>query len=455
MEYLEDILPKLCGFILYGLFVHGVYRFVKNKGKKLLWVICLIHGILLTAVTFLFLNQPRFVLSEEVEFMGSFKNPKSSYVKEGYEAVKNNFILIDNSFDKALIPNPEGSEGDSTKIAITDRKKLISFFELMKENLANIDLVICDIGFNDTTGSDEALKAAMDSIYAEDKLLISYDEHRSKNPTFQFPPGIYGSVREPTTHDRLFVTHSIYTEGMYSLPYKMYMATNKVKQAYPGFFNLLMDETDSAGRTHKTINTFLPQFSLIDEKILLGQENIEEPRNAARAGEDTFESQHWFIQNLGYVLTDDGRIDFEKNLSQRKVSMLKNVIFIGTFRRAGEDVHETAFGTLHGTTILLNLWYELRNRTHYFSWWLALLMVLFFAFITWMVTSGREEHIEKHLDWMWMPFKFLFENSFHLLVLLFVILVYIVTQKLFNCLSLLIYFLVLDLWWTYYNKGKS
>ncbi|MCR6718982.1 MAG: hypothetical protein NVV59_01560 [Chitinophagaceae bacterium] len=67
--------------------------------------------------------------------------------EDGYQFVRSNFILLDNSFDKILVPFEDGDVDDSTATVMTNRYALARTMKLLNQHIENVDLVIVDIGF--------------------------------------------------------------------------------------------------------------------------------------------------------------------------------------------------------------------------------------------------------------------------------------------------------------------
>jgi len=102
---------------------------LKNiKWFRYLFIFC--HAIFLTYLTIFSFNQPSWRWAEQKSILDKLSNTDND---KGYEFVRNNFLLIDNSFDKVLVPNPEGDESDSTSIVLTNRKSLTSFLKIVNE----------------------------------------------------------------------------------------------------------------------------------------------------------------------------------------------------------------------------------------------------------------------------------------------------------------------------------
>lgn len=367
METISKLLYLLAAVPVVFLLAKPIYY-----SSRVRIIIIFLHAFVLVLLTIFVFNKPGWRWSEQRDLIGLVKDNE----QEAYHFIQENFILVDNSYDKVLLPYEEGDEDDSTSFTLTNRKSLTSFLKLVNQNKANIDFVVCDIGFDFPTNDDSALKTELLQLRADDKLLLSLNGWKTENTALQLADEVYGNISEEG-NEQLFVSHIIKRNEYYSLPYKLYHSINKIKTGEPFLLRNLFWEKDSVGRTSLATNTFFPEFSFTDEKMLT--ENIRVPGNNAGIQPDTGyeqDSRHYYF--LSQPLSEYGQIEFSKNLSQRKKKGYKNIIFIGTFTSPDEDIHQTLYEPLHGPTILLNILYALHQGKHHLS--LGFLLLLFIGY---------------------------------------------------------------------------
>lgn len=318
-----------------------------------------LHAVFLTYCTLFIFNRPEWRWAEESGLLEKVSNTES---KKAYEFTRNNFLLIDNSFDKMLLPNPEGDESDSTALVVTNRRTLANFLHLLNEQSANVDLVIVDLGFNNKTSDDSLLKAEMLKLYAENKIILSLDPGHTETIRMIENPRAYGNISEKGKKN-LFTSHSIFNDGYYSLPYRVYCILGNKTPGKLFFQNKLFREKSIIRRSGIAVNTFFPEFRMANETLLRGQEvgstnsvldNLEEG--------SVVDSRTYYY--LSQPLSDLGKTEFVNNLQQRKKGGKKNVIFIGAFASPDEDIHQTFYGNLHGATIILNIIFSMQEKSH-------------------------------------------------------------------------------------------
>ncbi|HWR34185.1 MAG TPA: hypothetical protein VN451_11690 [Chitinophagaceae bacterium] len=315
-----------------------------------------IHAVFLTYCTVFLFNRPEWRWAEQRSLLK--KNNKNA----AYEFISNNFLLIDNSFDKMLLPNPEGDESDSTALVLTNRKSLVSFLNLVNEHTNDVDLVVIDMGFSHTSPDDTALESSLLQLYADNKILLSINPNDQDAIRMIKNPAVYGNISEKGK-ENLFTSHSIYKDGYYSLPYKIYCLMNERTPGHLLFNKELFQERTASGRSSLNINTFFPEFNMTNERIFRGEVNRLGP-NVHPDQNKGLETSSRIYFYLSQPLSPGGREEFIDNLRQRKKAGRKNIIFIGAFASAEEDVHQTLYGDLHGTTIILNVLYSLEKKKH-------------------------------------------------------------------------------------------
>jgi hypothetical protein len=348
---------------------------INNKGWRI--GVILIHALLLTAFTLFVFNEPGWRWSEQVDFIRSFGTKNENSIA-AYSFVKNNFLLIDNSFDKQLIPDPEGDEEANTNIIVTDRQKLADFLHFIYDHKDLVGFVVVDIGFIDSSKSDFLLYQALVDLYAEEKILISYSSAGENNKVFHFNGRIYGDVHEEV-NEGIYVSHLIKRKEYFSLPYKMYGQLNGLRNASTFFGERLIRETDSAGRSAWVLNRFEPEFSIIDEEKLRSR-STRENSFSVRLGESEEKTTNYY--KLGETITPTGSTDLLYNLQQRRELGQKNNFLLGAFASPSDDIHQTPYGALHGTTILLNVLYQLQQHKHYLSWTFVGILFISFCLIS-------------------------------------------------------------------------
>jgi hypothetical protein len=451
-------------FAAVGVLLPYVYKsrlHIRSRGKFVLGVF--VHALALTAITLLFCNRSALVFGEETKVIKTIGEMKEGRSHDGYQFVRDNFVLIDNSFDKTIIPNPAGTDGDNTGIVITDRKKLAALFHFANVHPDLIDMIVCDIGFPDTTADDHHLRREMDTALYDDKLLVSGNGTKEENPTFRFPASAVGDAAEQTS-ERQFITHTLTRGNAYSLPYKIYAWMYGATEADAYLWGRLLTEHRRDGTSAWAVNTFLPLFSMTDERRL----ESEYPSGPTLlVGEaDTTTSAGWELRNLGYLVSPDGAQDLQDNLSQRKTQGKRNILLIGAFKGQDEDIHKTIHGPLHGTTILLNLVFDLQKGEHIVTAWQVFILVVFFMLATLlvfytikhgsMVPKPPAKEKDDNKSPLMSAIKEYFFLPIHMFALLIMGIVLIfLTHRTFNASLLILYFLAIEVYWKTLNKKNT
>ena len=263
-----EIIIKILSFLLAAPIVFLLVRYSLLRSRKARLIILFSHAVVLTILTVFLFNKPFWNWSNQTGLIQSDSTDEEH--EEAYKYIWDNFVLVDNSFDKELILNPEGDEEDSTTLTITSRRKLAAFLHLLNSNSKLVDMVMVDIGFDLETEEDSLLQQQLLKLSAENKLLLSFVPFRNK--ILRLPAHVYGHVVEEGS-DKLFVSHTIKQNDHYSLPYKLYSYLNGLHAGEPFFFKSMIRETDSAkDESHNISNTFFPDFFITDEERLKGKQ---------------------------------------------------------------------------------------------------------------------------------------------------------------------------------------
>lgn len=447
---MTEIVEKFLVFIPVILFCFLTGKWLFNSRPFRVIVIGL-HALLLCILTIFIFNRPSWRWGEMAADTKEAKHDKPD--PDAYRFVWDNFILVDNSLDKQLVP-AEGTEpGDSLQSPITHRQRLDSLMHLLLNHIDNVDLVVIDIGFEAATGTDSLLSARLRAIAQKGKLLLSADATPVSNVQLQLDDSVYANIREQTS-DRLFVSHYLLTEGRSSLPYRLYIRIAHAQLKGQYFGGALLREKLPAGKAAWVENPFLPKFSLLNERLLLEGDT------------DSATTRHQYF--LGETVTAPGTGDFVDNLRRRHAHGQKNFVMVGAFSSGFEDVHQTLFKDLHGPVILFNILYALVRGEHHVSPAFILMLFGCYALISWLLLyralglsllHGKERTVPHYhlvlsrkgnhflynalqliIETLIAFFEFLFVEEPHFIFLtIMVVLVKWLTGKMINALSLTIY----------------
>jgi len=349
-------------------------------------------GLALSLASLFFINKSTWVDSDETDAMMAINWIRPVPVEsEAYKFISDNFLFIDNSFNKTLVPYDEGTDGDSTAVPVTNRQALLTLVQLLNKQSSLVDLVICDIAFKDGSLRDQALKKEFDSLYNKQKLLLSYNPADQKQKILNFPPAAYGNVREES-NDFTFISYSIHAKDQpFSLAYLMYARYSHITHTDILAGNSILVE-HKAGHRFVCMNKFLLDFHLTDEQRLynnlqsqpVGHSNTIQPLAGMPA------------QNLGFIVTPQGQTILTSEMRQRKLNHLENIVFIGSFNSPDEDVHNTVYGRLHGPTIILNAFYGLIRLQHHVSILIFLFLWLGFILIHFIFIFHMKSELKIH-----------------------------------------------------------
>lgn len=360
---LISILFLFCGYLI---------PFIKRSNRNA-WKISFMLSAVLTIVTLFTLNQHRLVLGEQTQAIDWVKKLRTHETKKSVSIIRDNFIFIDNSFSNQLLPLPGGNQLGHSTIRVTDRMELARLLQVLHESDSLTDAIVCDIYMDIPSSSDSILREWLIDPVIESKLLLAENFLRPNTEKFaSLNENMFGNIVEHKTND-FFVTYQPYRHRRPSISYKLY---NKLKGLQTNtILNELLIWEKGNGWPKLGLNAYIPSFRFTDEKLLYDDSFEEKEGTASVSGHTYFE--------LGDVIDFPGSQNLLRTLYQRKKENKRNIVFIGSFKGSGMDMHTTFYGDLHGPTIILNLFFSHMEGQHRISilyilyLWLGISCVLF------------------------------------------------------------------------------
>jgi len=436
-----------CTYILAG-------KLVRNKWRLL--PVALSLGGLLTLVTLFTLQGHSVLFSQEATVLA-----KAGWLRDwlgrsddARTDLQQRFIFVNTALNPTLINTPDANEDDLAKQVITDRHLLLKVFNYLADHRQQVGLVVCDLIFSDSTDADRPLIAAMTRLQAQNKLLLAYNHDWSRaHPYFykELDPASFGDVTKVADESFYFSHQIVNDEMMPSLPYSMYLKLHNLQPDK----NLFLSENGSW-----VPQNFIPEFVFTKEKALYktaAQQPVAQLSIKVNPDTDLLKSELPNMISLGALSGEYGQLDFQDLLTSRS-PRIPQIVFIGNFTDEYLDRHETAFGRLHGTTILLNEFYYILNGYHKLSIWkiagytLALFILLSLmivhivkqkVFTTLKELRGETTtHWLKFLpEWLVSMCEFIFEESHYILLFVIAALIDFAFHKMINIMGLLYFIL--------------
>ncbi len=320
---------------------------------------CLIHAVWMMCLSWVWmgLNYNMEIEENLVKWTSIVK--RHTVVSSAYQDTISleEYSFIDVSGAKKLISR-EYSEGN---FAITDRLLLDSLFRIVKKYPNDYSFILCDIFFESETSDDTVLSATLSAIpnvifayqYVNDQIVL---------PAIPNLPVAYTGYKSSSGIGMTtsFLKYNL-IEGdtMTGVPLKMFLDMNGLK-AKKKFGLVWIGGTPS-------INT-----SILDIRI--------QPA-------DLYDRQGFSrIVPLGEVLAlrNDSLI-FD-------IFFRNKIVIIGDFE---SDLHESVYGKMPGTLILVNMFESIRRGDAYIKWGLLLFVLIsygIFSYIILYYKSGAIGH---------------------------------------------------------------
>lgn len=307
--------------------------------------ICAAHALVLTVLTFVWMNQ-NWQLGDEVLVARINQivnilvlNKRDREVNE----LRDHFLFVNCSYDKTITAF-EDVHGTGT-LPITDRRKLATFLDVLREG--NPACVVLDLTFDVPSKDDTAL---FRSILAMPRVLAA--TYKNDEELVTMPASIPTALAEYSTTSGIFLKSQVlYNDSTYFLPAALYQTTNAVPlHEHWGFIthghNLWM-------------NSFIVDLRL--RKVHLEDNTL-------------------LCWNLGDALEYFSKEDILAIVNNR-------IIIIGDFYL--NDQHDTLLGKQPGPMLVANAYAALEMGDAAISWFAVSGIFLLYALSTGYVLSVK------------------------------------------------------------------
>lgn len=463
------------------------------------------NSILLLLFSFYLTISPVFI-EPTIQVMKTITNPIkeliNTYILEGIYynplILNNDFILIDTSSSLELINKTDDSDGEPA----TNRNKLTQLFDMLCENLDNVSVIVCDIKLQDEILKNHKLLNSVQNISSDDnKIILITNEKNDKSAAINSLRILTGWVNYDLAEGYIFHT-PLKNNGELTLPYLLYSRVKGVRYQDSPFTSYVAYEIKGDNSFDIIFPSFVPEMYFFDEDLF----------SKTSALEKNSQKHNWLTRILGIEPINSDSLSVNKNYVFNLNNLLNNqdffndliaahkkpIIFIGGFKQQEIDIHSTAFGQMHGSLILINIYNALLNGQHKISKLYILFLLLSFFFLSRLALNkplksyqdsllplnapqlkdrsntylskysvykswkAFKKYIRKKvksnklvaliqgnsfLMYMYMIFEsimeFLFDNKIYLTLLIIVLLSDIFFNHVLNILGLAIYFLVL------------
>jgi hypothetical protein len=486
--------------IVYVLALLAVLFAISKRGRISLYLkggfVTVAGASVLTYLMLFEFNRRPIFLDEETDAIELLADLEQHTLDEQISLKNDEIILIDVSAHTQLVENKQPLFNDNTaKLLITDRTKLAKLINWLGDSAvcSNIGMVVCDVLLDYPTPFDDTLRLSFQKLISNNKLLVAKQNGMdSLRDDYWFGGTDIGRSVDMIEYDGKYFSQRLLDENHRpTLPYELYRQ-HKLQAGDSTWFdhaskNRMFWEF-SLERTSgdRVSNWFIPDLILTEESS--SGKPISEPPTVFGQIVKGFSDFLWGYENreteaskfqllpvgLGAATQDEGQqyiIDLLKNArdSTHPKKNKRVTIFVGNFSDE-RDLHDTAFGKMHGGLIILNTYLNLINQQHFigggyiFMIWLFFLLVI--ARFLWRIqilsTNGEDllvEWAKKPLRWIASKLKigasvgitvFMFFEEFvlnllHYWLLLIILLISVhYAHKLVNMMAIVVILLAVD-----------
>jgi hypothetical protein len=440
-------------FLTWVTFIVAV-KLVKQKVK--IWLVALCISFCLTFLTIFFLQGHSVFFDAEATVIAKSEWLRKQLFqdKTGKHYIDTAIIFINTAENPILVDKINAYDLDSAKRAITNRYMLDSVLHMLAKRQSAIGLLTCDIVFEDSTACDKDLIDAMKLFQDSDKLALAYNSVFARNyESFykSFDLSSFGNVTKTEDEPFYFSLKLLDDNQIPSLSYLMYLKLRGVK--VKSLNSMLLTEPGGVAP-----NSFIPEFNFTDESVLYRKWSDISADNAIKTKmeNDLKQIQSSSFFSLAELTTKDGVQALDDLLIQR--STKRNIIIIGNFSDNYLDKHATAFGSLHGVTIILNEFLCLLHGYHLYS--VSMLIIYSITMLSLFTLMSKyllqkkvvdtyrricnpevQNKKKKIIEWFEMMFEFIADEAHYVMIFIIAIILNILFNRLINIVGLL-YFIV-------------
>ncbi len=336
------------------------------------YLLSVFHGIFLLILTWLWLSS-YLTYGDEFWLIKWSSTIKRVFLNLDEDPHQKRFLFINLAYDKAVIPR---EDGPGTEV-ITDRAQLTRFFNISGSQAHSAKFIFCDVFLQGSSDWDDSLEL---SVSKNNNLIFPAHKDLKGNlikPALNVPFAIadYQSNRGNTfLKFRLFQDNLINT-----VPVLMYKTLNQ-KVISDGLFSKYDDD-------QPILNSVIVDYPIRTYELL------DEPE--------------YTLVNLSELLILPEEVIVNEYLKDR-------IILMGDLQN---DTHNTIFGPMAGTLILLNIYLTLEGGHHRLPWtWFIFLIVsysllsyrVFFAHKKDITAPGKREKITEKYPFLLSFFGYLF-----------------------------------------------
>ena len=300
--------------------------------KNRIWVRSFLHAFVLLALSLFWLHTP-YTYGDESLLVKWSSIVKRVIFKFDQDPPKDDFLFINLGFEKALIPL-EDKLGNET---ITDRAKLAEFFTILKNHPKTAKFIYCDVFLKGNSNDDGKLAT---SVHGIPNILFPSHLDLNGKPELLAIDVPFAIADYRSTDEDILKFNLIQGNGYKSVPVAMYETLNKGKVFQSS--GLFWDKSQMC------LNSIIVDYPIRTQEV--------------------FTEEGYPVVNLSELLLLPEDIIANQFLKNR-------IVVMGDFE---QDVHNTIFGSMPGTLILLNVYLSLVAGYHQISiFWILFMLAAF------------------------------------------------------------------------------
>jgi hypothetical protein len=331
------------------------------------WLLSFAHAFVLLALAFLF-TAHGYTYGFDKLLVRWCSVVKHVAFKADNDIRQQDYLFVDLSAEKALIPLDDSSGNE----VITDRARLTKFFQIVKQHQKEIRFTLCDVFLEGHSPADTALLKAVSGIQ-NIVFPTHFNQEGHIEPIIMPVPH---ALADYDSDSEFFKFKLFQSDTLPTIPVYMYERLSGRK--------LIDNSLWPTDNGHLMLNSVIIDYPL-------------------RAYE-VFDEHKYTVVKLNDLFSLPADVMVNNFLKNR-------IVVMGDFKG---DIHESIYGPVPGSLVLLDIYLTLTKGHHLVSpWWLISLLVAFTFLSHFMFFTQVKRKLKKINKWLG-----LLTESFGYLVLL-------------------------------------
>lgn len=339
--------------------MYRVSRFLFASNRWVQRLLALLHALWMVGLSLTLMNRS-VTYGDEALILKWISILERVIFEESDKPDPSEYLFINIAYDTQPVPHYSEAGLPIGQEHVTNRSHLAAVFSMLADSGSRHRYVVCDITFEDSLPAEDAWA---DTLLGEALAHLPravFPTHHTGDSAQPFVQGIFpvqtalaDYIPDP---DGNFLKYRYVDDGRTTLPLHLLSVLDTLTPRRVGPFHWL--------KGHLWLRNFIPEMRLRNYDLFPTPGSVPLPDDSTEGAQPYVVYPLAEMVELADLLGPEGFHAFTEN----------RMVVIGDFN--SNDVHETFYGPMGGTIILLNAYLSLKHGDNLLSWWFILLMLL-------------------------------------------------------------------------------